>query len=522
MEALVERLESADSKTVEHALDAASHLPSLSSCRGLMQGQSLPEAKEAAQVRKIRRELTWVQAQWRTGDMEGALAKISELAGNTSTLSFLPLRSEVHYVYGHYLRSLGHDEQALGVLMQAYSEALRGGQNDQAIRAAIELALLGVKAKGDGQRAEEWISQAEALAASDEKTGEGTMAELLSARAEVDSRAGRFMEAIASQRKAIERLTSAFHAGDPRVGRARLYLATRLLSAGKIDEAEGELLRAQASLETHYGKNHPTLARSYAELAMLLQMRGLGDKAWELVVRAEDIHTKAFGTEHPATLGTLNIKANVARMQGRVLEAKAVYSQVLEGLERAKGTDDVGLNNVLNNLSETCMVLGEHEDAIHHALRSLGIAKRVHGEMHPKTGWALTFLGQAQEATGDVEAALHSVRSAMVVFGSILPVDESQVNPLRTQLGGLLLATGKYEEARTVLEQASQTARELKRDDYIVESELHLASLEWEEDKKKQALRRVKALEELNAPPFVEFVRKAIASWRDKHRHSGT
>ena len=176
-------------------------------------------------------------------------------------------------------------------------------------------------------------------------------------------RAGRenYPEAEHLTRQALDLLTQQVERGQPAGCIALVFLADLCRRQGRLSEAEPlarrAVMRAEKSL---YGPQHPTLWRYLNVLAEILRLQGRLGEAEALCQRSQALIEKAFGTEHLGLDGCLATLARIRMAQGRHAEAEPLLRRCVAILEQA--------------------VVPEHPERIARIEEYANLQRRLHGQ----------------------------------------------------------------------------------------------------------------------------------------------
>ena len=221
-------------------------------------------------------------------------------------------------------------------------------------------------------------------------------------------------------------------------------------------EAEPLLKFAQPILERRYGRDAAEVADIHVAYAWIYQREGRNaesERAWEQALRIRE----RFPGERKIELQKILVGLALVRVgQGEFPQARAALEREHDILaENHDLVSEAGaaVENVYTNLA-----LREEKflEAKEHAERQIAIEKQLSagiGQFVP----AYVLLGQILERLGDYEgseaASREAIRLAETDHGG--PLQRHQLTAL-TQLGGLLDARGRPQEALPVAEQAVQ------------------------------------------------------------------
>jgi len=221
-------------------------------------------------------------------------------------------------------------------------------------------------------------------------------------------------------------------------------------------QAEPLLKFAQPILERRYGRDAAEVADIHVAYAWIYQREGRNaesERAWERALRIRE----RFPGEHKIELQKILVGLALVRVaQGEFPQARAALQRehdILAEQNQLVSEAGAAVENVYTNLS---LREEKFREAKAHAERQIAIEKQLSagiGQFVP----AYVLLGQILERLGDYEgseaASREAIRLAETDHGG--PLQRHQLTAL-TQLGALLDARGRPQEALPVAEQAVQ------------------------------------------------------------------
>lgn len=193
-------------------------------------------------------------------------------------------------------------------------------------------------------------------------------------------------------------------------GEAAFTRGERAWAAGELDEAVAAYTEALAAYEAVSGPHGEDVADTQLALARVEVARGELDGAWKRAVLADGIYRSAQGFEHPGRASALSVMGNVAYWRGDMQAAVDAFALSLEILERGEDPEEIAL--------------------------------------------ARANLGEVLHELGREAAAEPILRAALESLTAQLGPEHSRLAVLRKALGATLLARGRPDEARVLLERA--------------------------------------------------------------------
>ncbi|MBI5385961.1 MAG: tetratricopeptide repeat protein [Verrucomicrobia bacterium] len=194
---------------------------------------------------------------------------------------------------------------------------------------------------------------------------------------------GRYEEAIAQGRQAVNHLQRALGPEDPDTLASRNNLAEDLRAQGKHAEAEKEHRTVLALRERVLGPEHPDTLASRNNLAEDLRAQGKHAEAEKEHRAVLAIFERVLGPEHPNTLQSRNNLAIALDDQGQHAEAELEHRTVLALKERVLGPEHPDTLASRNNLANALDFQGKHAEAEQEHRAVLALRERVLGPEHP-------------------------------------------------------------------------------------------------------------------------------------------
>src|SRR5579871_4712838 len=139
---------------------------------------------------------------------------------------------------------------------------------------------------------------------------------------------GRYAEAVALDRDALEAAEQKFTAESVEVAACLNDLAGVDTALGKFDEAES-LYRRALNIWSKIPNSEASEAQVLSNLGVLLRSRGRYPEAETIARQSLEIHARVFGAEHPDTATTLGNLGELYSVEGRYAEAEAAFRRAL-------------------------------------------------------------------------------------------------------------------------------------------------------------------------------------------------
>jgi eukaryotic-like serine/threonine-protein kinase len=407
------RLLEADAEVLERAHELMDGLPRLERCadvEALRVGVEPPAPADAPAVRQAEEALAEARALTEIGKVVAAEAAIAQAEAALRDTGYAPVRSELLLVRGVLAGLAGDNAKAEAALRDALEHAARWGQWDELQEAAMELLLLVGRSRG------------------------------------LDAEGLRYAELA---RGLAER------SGDPqRLARVHGMLGIVHKAQGRYPEAEAEFRVAIEGLEAALTGEPPALAQARGNLAAVLHLQGHSDQAAQQMRAVVATLEPALGEQHPEVLSARNNLAVIALAQGHLAEAEAELRAVVEGRRALLGASSEGVATARDNLANVLRAAGRlpEAEAEHRAALEIRLARL--GPDHPAVATSHNNLGAALQAQGKLEEAAVELQAAVDVWVRSHGDDHPSAALARTNLGGVLISLQRHAEAVEPLERA--------------------------------------------------------------------
>jgi tetratricopeptide (TPR) repeat protein len=235
-------------------------------------------------------------------------------------------------------------------------------------------------------------------------------------------------------------------------------MARAWLEQGKFRYFTGDFEASATALRQAFDAALAQRMTDHAAKASTLLVGLLGgplarhEEARRWAVTADPL-ARAVGTDE-AQAGYFNSLGNVARLQGKLDEARDSYERALAGFEKAPGPDHLAAMVVLDNLGITVMMQGKLDEARCFHERALAIWEKVLGPDHPATASSLDYLGRVAKEQGKLAEARNLLERALAIREEALGPGHPDVAHPLYGLGKVAEAQGKLDEARRFHERA--------------------------------------------------------------------
>jgi tetratricopeptide (TPR) repeat protein/tRNA A-37 threonylcarbamoyl transferase component Bud32 len=303
--------------------------------------------------------------------------------------------------------SLGDREHAHEHIARAAQEAARAGDDLLTLKSLVSEAEGAI----DQGQPRDGLDLLDAAAALDMRAQLGLDAQVQLARADVMLALGRAPEAIAPLRKAIADIESrAARSRSERLNLATaiIGLGTALAQQGKFDEAAAELRRAVDIYKAEFGPNDTDYARSLHDLADAELQLGHLDEATAHHQEARTVFVNAYGPNHELVITSDISLANVATARHQPAEARRMLEQLRPRLPDVPSF----VGQVEMELGDACRALDDRKPAIAHYQAALaecekaGLTGTAIGDIHGGLALVLSTDHHDAEARREANAAL--------------------------------------------------------------------------------------------------------------------
>ncbi|MEM7153140.1 MAG: serine/threonine-protein kinase [Myxococcota bacterium] len=400
--ALASRFDAADATTVEHAVDAVTHLPPIRRCitRGSGDEPLVPADPD------LRAALASAHAARGTGhgalavELSSALLQSATEAGDEATaVDARVLRATARFEQGEH-------DAAVTDMTAAIARATAAGLEERATEAWVDLATHGARDLRRPTETARWLVHAEGWV---ERTG------LEDQRWALELARGhhQFLGAPADAYATFDALAEDLE------GRAELeQLAARArhgrsMAAMQLRDTEAAARDSRWLLDYtrhKYGEQHPFTASSHYGLGLAL-FHGGNEEGVEHYRAALETWQAVYPSGHPETIKALVALADAELSAGRLPQARQYAEDALQ-MQQEVGPEELGVAEVS------------------------------------------TVLGVVQHAEGHFDLAARSHRTALARYEKRLGPDDYNTAVARSNLGEALVMDGRYEEARPLFESA--------------------------------------------------------------------
>ncbi len=487
-ETAVDALSEVDAESIVGAVGAAAELPDLEPCtdRRALARRPRPPADAAADIAKVRDEITRANARFDAGQYARARKLAGEAVDHADAIGWQPLRARARLIFAAASDRAGDSLAAASALADAYFLASESEDFESAADAATRaIYVFGVRlARRD--EAEAWARHARiALLRIDEFEGNTVRrGRWLNLTGLTARERGDLDVAIEQHQQAVRVYKQVLGREHPAVAASMGNLALDYEARGDVEQALDLSTQALALETAVFGEEHPEVVISMGNLGMLLDRAGRHEDAkaqlqialalGERVLSPQhhelarirhnlaDVHSnlgedemarhlyeqalagriKALGSEHPDVASTLTGLGILAYRRREYDEASRLYAEALTVQERAQGNDHIDVARGLVNFGNAERELGRLAEAVIAYRRAVGIFENRLGAEDPEVAFALRNLGLAQERLGQTDAARATFERALAIREASFGREDPSTVSLRKSLAAIAEQSG--------------------------------------------------------------------------------
>ena len=481
------RLARGDRDALDHAIDLASALPSLSACHdddGLARAAQLPADRQArARIAAIEDELATADVARRAGDPAAALVRDRHALDAARREGFGPTLARAAYAVADLLERSGDAAGAAPLVDQAVQAAAAARLDTVEAKGWIlQLYLLGVD--GDAQDAEVAAAQRAGEAATARARDRMITAHLANVLGLVAKNRGDFAGAQKHLEAALAELKAAAP-DSPEIAATLANLSVVKARLGDLDGARADATEAANRDREMFGEHHPVYGDSLVTLSARESQAGDHAHAIEHLEQALAIQNAAYGESSAPVMIVEQNLANALAESGKLDEARPHAEHALALVEKLRGPENPETAKALLTVANIAAEKHDFAQARKTAQRALAIVEKAFGPGHPMAAAIRADLGEWALRGGDYATAETELRAALAA--ETATPESPDVAMIRTSLGDTLLARGKRTEAIEQLE-AALALREKIGDDpvEIASSQFSVGRALWPSPRAKQ------------------------------------
>lgn len=344
---------------------------------------------------------------------------------------------EAKYWLGELMRMGGEHDTALPLLGEARDLVWRSPDSDPDQRAlvALEWAEL-VRWRGDEAESRRVVEEVLRDLERHQRTATPRYGCALNVLARLQRGAGQLHEAEASLRRAIELDPPATQERGCR-WTAYTVLAFVLSDMGRFDEAEATQRQALEAFRREVGERHPDTLGRMADLGTILSKAGKYAEAIAVLEASSRGMSEVLGPESPSTLvGRVNLAA--ARLHvGQSALAVTELADLRERCSRVLGARHGTTGLAIYHLAEASRQTGRVAEAEAQAREAADIFRERYGGQAP---WTIRAQARLAGILADVDRrdeAMEIMRAAIHAAETTFGADHAETGSLREFLAGL-------------------------------------------------------------------------------------
>ncbi|MEQ8435371.1 MAG: CHAT domain-containing tetratricopeptide repeat protein [Oceanicaulis sp.] len=270
------------------------------------------------------------------------------------------------------------------------------------------------------------------------------------------SQLGRFEEAEAAQREALEVRRTLYPEAHPQIARSYFELGALADDQGRAGEAARLVRRALELRLEVLGPDHPHVAMTQVSLASILSGAQRHDEAIEEARGGLELLERIVPEGHPFISFARSNYAGALNAAGRHREAEPFLREILDARRAQLGSDHPQVADSLNNLAVALGALGRDDEARTLFLAARGIYLAAEGEDSPTAARM-----QANGADFAGEAQLSERLAALEAFDRIGVTGGENRMRLLARLAISLAGDGQLDAAQARIGEARALAANL-------------------------------------------------------------
>ncbi|MCX4246277.1 serine/threonine-protein kinase [Paraliomyxa miuraensis] len=440
---------------LDNAVQMVARLPGIERCA------DEPDEPAVGLEGRWQAELDRIDALYNAGQYPEGLAELEALMSRSQLEASPRLTVELELRQGRLLTVTSHNgDLAASALENAYLGAKPLGLDRLAAEAAIELVRLFGEYQHRPNEAVRWAGHARAAA---EQLDDPLLtSEYLNANGRAMRGRGELSAALEQHQRALEIQQQLLPADSTELAISHFQLGSTMGMLGQGTEGRAHLEEALRIQQRALGPKHPRVGATLTNLAVFLTQEGHYGEALESYRQAIEIVEEAYPEISTAPTIPLLNSSRILVHEGRFDEAAQALRRYLDGYQRSTEADEV--DPVL--VASTSCEISLYEGRLEQALAQCEQARHLHeadlhreiltnsADIYRTLGTVLAELGRSEAAEAALRQAVGAAqeikRSASTpsIFHDVVQGDAAR------SLAKLLLATGRVEEARSMLEQA--------------------------------------------------------------------
>ena len=366
VEALTQRLRTAEPETIARAAESVAHLRDPEDCLQARRGrvERVLDEETRAQLLAAQQSIAQMEVELPLGHYELALASADEALARAEPLDDPRLRGEIHLLRGRTLVKLGRYDDATAALLEALAAAERAG--DELLVARISVTQISNETEASRFPRAELIADLTSTRLASGRVEEPKLAiDVDVVMSQLYLRQRRYDESLARAEQGHARQREL----DPDdEGQAAVF---HLLLGNIATESRTDLVGARAHYEAAlelwsraYGPIHPQVGAMWLNLGAIEFRAGAFEQALANFEAAAGIFAQVYPLSHPH-IGMINQNiAAVHMLMGHYLEAVEPNEAALAMYEAAAGRESVKYAGAELNHAGLMASLGRHRDSM--------------------------------------------------------------------------------------------------------------------------------------------------------------
>jgi len=263
---------------------------------------------------------------------------------------------------------------------------------------------------------------------------------------------GRYAEAEAHLRRAVELRLASRGERDPETLDSLNALGATLLSGDKADEAAVVLRRAMEGRREVLGPTDPATLETQSLAGFAVQLLGRPEEAERIYRETLAAQREHAGAAAKATLETMASLADVLQDLGRLEEAEQVARELVETAVGALGEESPSAMMGMSILGSILENRGKFAEAVEVGRRVLALKTKVYGEDHYQTFQSVNALALALQAVREYD-------EEVALLARVVELAERSLGPEHEATLTYTANLGRAEQLRGNLDQAEALIR---------------------------------------------------------------
>lgn len=266
-------------------------------------------------------------------------------------------------------------------------------------------------------------------------------------------RRGRYPEAMALAKSALDVISRALGADHLVAGQVAVHYGNLLRQSAKLSDAETVLRDALKVIERAVENDHPSTASACTGLSLVLAEQGKNsDEVRRLLDRALEISRRIRGNDSVDVAVLLNNLAGHYDRQADYAEAEKHYRESLDILVRLEGDESRTAVTTRHNLASTLSKQGKYAASVKLNREVLQVRRRILPDGHPDIAMTCNNLAYNLDLQGDHTEAETLYREVLDIYTRRFGPDSLYTAMANNGLAMNLQSRAKYDLAQPLLE----------------------------------------------------------------------